>query len=104
MAENQQRQSDLRPSCARLKCLRCRAEVTCQKEGGEQQEEGEIRRRMRKALMLTGGEEEQDEEEETDRAADGRGEGDGRDDHLKSNFCFLEFSYVPHFSELSAPD
>lgn len=97
MAENQQRQSDLRPSCARLKCLRCRAEVTCQKEGGEQQEEGEaIRRRMRKALMLTGGEEEQDEEEETDRAADGRGEGDGCDDHLKTtlNPTFVSWNFL----------
>lgn len=77
MAENQQRQSDLRPSCVRLQCLRCRSEVSCQKDGGEQQqqEEGEAIRRMRKALMLTGGEEEQDEEEETDRPGDGRGEG-----------------------------
>lgn len=75
MAENQQRQSDLRPSCTRLQCLRCRSEVACQKEGGEQQEEGEaIRRRMKKALMLTGTEEEQDEEQEPDRADEGRGE------------------------------
>lgn len=102
MVENQQRKSDLGPSRARLRCLRCRSEVTCQEEGAEQQEEGEaIRRRMRKALMLTGGEEEQDEEQETDRANDGKGE---QDNCLKSNFYFLEFSYFPPFSELSGPE
>lgn len=70
--ENQQRQSDLRPSCARLQCLRCRSEVACRAEGGE---EGEaVRRTMRRALMLTDGEEERDEEEETERDDDGRGE------------------------------
>lgn len=81
MAENQQRQSELRPSCARLRCLRCRAEVVCQENGGKLEEGEAIRRRMRKALMLTGGEEEQDEEEETDGAHDGRGERDGRNKH-----------------------
>lgn len=76
MTKNQQRQSDLRPGCPRLQCLRCRSEVTCQKEAGEQEEREAIRRRMRKAFMLSGGEEEQDDdEEETDRADDGRGEG-----------------------------
>lgn len=100
MVENQQRKSDLRPSCARLQCLRCRSEVTCQGEGSEQEEGEAIRRRMRKALMLTGGEEEQDEEEEIDRA-DGTGEWDNG---LKSNFSFLEFSYFPLFSERSGPD
>lgn len=84
MAENQQRQAELRPGCARLRCLRCMAEVACQENGGEQEEGEAIRRRMRKALMLTGGEEEQDEEEETDGADDGRGERDARNNHLKS--------------------
>lgn len=85
MAENQQRQSDLRPSCARLQCLRCRSEVACQNEGGEQQQqEGEaIRRRMRKALMLTDVEEEQEEEEGPDTADDGRGEGTSATTTLK---------------------
>lgn len=96
MAENQQRQSDLRPSCARLQCLRCRSEVTCQEEGAEQQEEGEaVRRRMRKALMLTGGEEEQDEEEETDRVDDSRGEQGGHN-HLKTalNPAFVSWNFL----------
>lgn len=71
--ENQQRQSDVRPSCTRLQCLRCRSQVTCQEEG----EEGEaIRRRMRKALILTGEDEDQDEDEEIYRDDDGRGERD----------------------------
>lgn len=82
MAENQQRQCELRPSCTSLRCLRCRAEVACEENGGEQEEGEAIRRRMRKALMLTGGEEEQDEEEETDGAHDGRGERDGRNKRL----------------------
>lgn len=69
--ENQQRQSDVRPSCTRLQCLRCRSQVTCREEG----EEGEaIRRRMRKALILTGDDEDQDEDEEICRDDDGRGE------------------------------
>lgn len=82
MEENQQRQCELRPSCTRLRCLRCRAEVACQESGGEQEEGEAIRRRMRKALMLTGGEEEQDEEEETDGTHDGRGERDGHNKPL----------------------
>ncbi|XP_029696317.1 serine/threonine-protein kinase 11-interacting protein [Takifugu rubripes] len=68
--ENQRRESDVRPRCTRLQCLRCRSEVTCRDEG---EEEETLRRRMRKALMLTGGLEDQDEEEEIHREDDTRG-------------------------------
>lgn len=71
--ENQQRESDVRPRCNRLQCLRCRSEVTCREEG---EEEETLRRRMRKALMLTGGDEDQDEEEQIHREDDTRGERD----------------------------
>lgn len=92
--ENQQRESDVRPRCPRLQCLRCRSEVTCRNEG---EEEETLRRRMRKALMLTGGDEDQDEEEEIHREDDTRGERDRRRKYLKS-FCFPEFPlFLPIF-------
>ncbi|XP_076579725.1 serine/threonine-protein kinase 11-interacting protein isoform X1 [Chaetodon auriga] len=54
--ENQRRDSELRPSCVRLQCLRCGSEFT-------HQEEAAGRARRREAAMLPGGEEEKDEEE-----------------------------------------
>lgn len=91
--ENQQRESDVRPRCTRLQCLRCRSEVTCRDEG---EEEETLRRRMRKALMLTGGDEDQDEEEEIHREDDTRGERDRGRKYLKS-FCYPEFSLFCQF-------
>lgn len=95
--ENQQRESDIRPRCTRLRCLRCRSEVTCRDEG---EEEETLRRRMRKALMLTGGDEDQDEEEEMHRDDDTQGE---RDRHkipeiflLSRIFSFLLISLSFH--------
>lgn len=82
--ENQQREPDVRPSCTRMQCLRCRSEVTCREEG----EEGEAIRRMRKALMLTGGDEDQDEEE-IHMDNDTQGERDGH----KNFFVFQNFLF-----------
>lgn len=92
--ENQQRESDVRPRCTRLQCLRCRSEVTCREE---REEEETLGRRMRKALMLTGGDEDQYEEEEIHREDYTRGERDRHRKHLKS-FCFPEFSLFCQFS------
>ncbi|XP_068575404.1 serine/threonine-protein kinase 11-interacting protein isoform X3 [Cebidichthys violaceus] len=57
--ENQRRHSELRPSCVRLQCLRCRSEFTLKEEAG-----GTARRRG--AALLPEGVEEQDEEELTE--------------------------------------
>ncbi|XP_041822149.1 serine/threonine-protein kinase 11-interacting protein isoform X2 [Chelmon rostratus] len=62
--ENLRRDSELRPSCVRLQCLRCRSEFTQQGEGGE--EVAALRARGRGAAMLPEGEEEKDEEEQTE--------------------------------------
>ncbi|XP_059183624.1 LOW QUALITY PROTEIN: serine/threonine-protein kinase 11-interacting protein [Centropristis striata] len=69
--ENQQRDSELRPSCVRLQCLRCRSEFTRKGGSGEEEEEeeeeaGGERKRRRGAAMLPEGEEEQEEEELTE--------------------------------------
>lgn len=56
--ENQRRDSELRPSCVRLQCLRCRSEFTLQGGGGEGEAGGRARRRG--AAMLPECEEELD--------------------------------------------
>uniref|UniRef100_A0A4W6F133 Serine/threonine-protein kinase 11-interacting protein n=1 Tax=Lates calcarifer TaxID=8187 RepID=A0A4W6F133_LATCA len=43
--ENQRRDSELRPSCVRLQCLRCRSEFELQGEGSEEEAGGRARRR-----------------------------------------------------------
>ncbi|XP_018516543.1 serine/threonine-protein kinase 11-interacting protein isoform X2 [Lates calcarifer] len=59
--ENQRRDSELRPSCVRLQCLRCRSEFELQGEGSEEEAGGRARRRG--AAMLPEGVEEQGGEE-----------------------------------------
>ena len=72
--ENQRCDSELRPSCVRLQCLRCRSEFTRQRESSEEEAGGRARRRG--AAMLPDGEVEQEEEEPTECDGDGRGESD----------------------------
>nr|XP_046238382.1 serine/threonine-protein kinase 11-interacting protein isoform X4 [Scatophagus argus] len=71
--ENQRRDSELRPSCVRLQCLRCRSEFTREGEGSEGELGGRARRR--KAAMLPGGEEEQTEVELTEWDDNSKGNG-----------------------------
>ncbi|XP_044043779.1 serine/threonine-protein kinase 11-interacting protein isoform X2 [Siniperca chuatsi] len=75
--ENQRRDSELRPSCVRLQCLRCRSEITLQGEGSEEEAGGRARRR--EAAMLPEGVEEQDGEELTEAQCD--------DSKGNSNIC-----------------
>ncbi|KAM9334363.1 serine/threonine-protein kinase 11-interacting protein [Symphorus nematophorus] len=72
--ENQRRDFELRPSCVRLQCLRCRSEFTRQGEGSEEEAGGRARRRG--AAMLPDGEEEQEEKELTECNDDGKGNSD----------------------------
>ncbi|XP_029302086.1 LOW QUALITY PROTEIN: serine/threonine-protein kinase 11-interacting protein [Cottoperca gobio] len=69
--DNRQRDSELRPSCVRLQCLRCRAEFTLKSEGSEEEAGGRGRRRG--AAMLPDGLEEQDGEELTEFDDYGKG-------------------------------
>ncbi|XP_042368999.1 serine/threonine-protein kinase 11-interacting protein isoform X2 [Plectropomus leopardus] len=69
--ENQQRDSELRPSCVRLQCLRCRSEFTLKGEGIEEEAGGRARRRG--AAMLQEGVEERDEEELIEFGDDSKG-------------------------------
>ncbi|XP_070786725.1 serine/threonine-protein kinase 11-interacting protein [Enoplosus armatus] len=71
--ENQRRDSELRPSCVRLQCLRCRSEFTLQGEGSEEEAGGRVRRRG--AAMLPEGVEEQDGEELTEAECDDDSKG-----------------------------
>ncbi|XP_054480058.1 serine/threonine-protein kinase 11-interacting protein isoform X3 [Anoplopoma fimbria] len=59
--ENQRRASELRPSCVRLQCLRCRSEFELKGDGSEGEAGGRGRRRG--AALLPEGLEEQDEGE-----------------------------------------
>ncbi|XP_033472184.1 serine/threonine-protein kinase 11-interacting protein isoform X1 [Epinephelus lanceolatus] len=70
--ENQQRDFELRPSCVRLQCLRCRSEFTLKGEGSEEEAGGRGRRR-RGAALLPEGVEEQNEEELTEVNDDSKG-------------------------------
>lgn len=72
--ENQRRDDELRPSCVRLQCLRCRSEFTLQRESSEEEAGGRARRRG--AAMLPEGVEEQDEEELTEWDDDSKGESE----------------------------
>ncbi|XP_049919526.1 serine/threonine-protein kinase 11-interacting protein isoform X2 [Epinephelus moara] len=69
--ENQQRDFELRPSCVRLQCLRCRSEFTLKGEGSEEEAGGRGRRRG--AALLPEGVEEQNEEELTEVNDDSKG-------------------------------
>ncbi|XP_026157934.1 serine/threonine-protein kinase 11-interacting protein isoform X2 [Mastacembelus armatus] len=66
--ENQQRDSELRPSCVHMQCLRCRSEFTIQAEGSQEEVGG--RQRSRGAVMLLKGAEERDEGELTEAECD----------------------------------
>ncbi|XP_074482840.1 serine/threonine-protein kinase 11-interacting protein isoform X3 [Sebastes fasciatus] len=61
--ENQQRDSELRPSCVRLQCLRCRSEFTLKREGGEEEEEEEEDEAGGRTRRRRGAVEKRDEEE-----------------------------------------
>lgn len=67
--ENQRRDSELRPSCVRLQCLRCRSEFTRKAQSSEE----EAAARRRGAAMLPEGVEEQGDEEPTEGDDDGKG-------------------------------
>lgn len=69
--ENQRRDSELRPSCVRLQCLRCRSEFTRKVESSEEEAT-----RRRGAAMLPEGVKEQGDEEPTEGDDDGKGERD----------------------------
>ncbi|XP_073318442.1 serine/threonine-protein kinase 11-interacting protein isoform X2 [Pagrus major] len=69
--ENQRRDSELRPSCVRLQCLRCRSEFSRKAESSEEEAAGRARRRG--AAMLPEGVEEQGEEELTEGDDDAKG-------------------------------
>lgn len=69
--ENRRRDSELRPSCLRLQCLRCRSEFTAQ--GGRSEEEAGGRVRSRGAAILPESGEERDEEESTERDDNSKG-------------------------------
>eukprot|EP00064_Thunnus_orientalis_P008383 superscaffoldBa00000993_g8406 len=69
--ENRRRDSELRPSCVRLQCLRCRSEFTAQ--GGRSEEEAGGRVRSRGAAILPESGEDWDEEESTERDDNSKG-------------------------------
>lgn len=82
--ENQRRDSELRPSCVRLQCLRCRSEFELQGEGSEEEAGGRARRRG--AAMLPEGVEEQGGEEPMTEAEcddNSKGESTKRRDRVK---------------------
>ncbi|XP_062270667.1 LOW QUALITY PROTEIN: serine/threonine-protein kinase 11-interacting protein [Scomber scombrus] len=62
--ENRRRDSELRPSCVCLQCLRCRSEFSARNEGNEEDQGG--RGRGRGAAILPEGGEERDEESSTE--------------------------------------
>lgn len=66
--ENQRRYSELRPSCVRIQCLRCRSEFT--QQGGGSEEEAGGRAGRRGAAMLPECEEELDEPKLTEAERD----------------------------------
>nr|XP_020470912.1 serine/threonine-protein kinase 11-interacting protein isoform X2 [Monopterus albus] len=69
VVENQRRDSELRPSCVHLQCLRCRSEFMLQGDSSEEESGGRARRRG--AAMLPRGVEEQDVAELTEAECDG---------------------------------
>ncbi|XP_045915214.1 serine/threonine-protein kinase 11-interacting protein isoform X2 [Micropterus dolomieu] len=71
--ENQRRDSELRPSCVHLQCLRCRSEFTHQ--GEDSAEEAGGRARRREAAMRPEGVEEKNEEELTEAECDDNSKG-----------------------------
>ncbi|XP_039997864.1 serine/threonine-protein kinase 11-interacting protein isoform X2 [Xiphias gladius] len=71
--EKQRRDSELRPSCVHLQCLRCRSEFALQGEGNEEEVGGGARRRG--AATLPEGVEEQDGEELTEAECDDDSKG-----------------------------
>lgn len=72
--ENQRRDSELRPSCVRLQCLRCRSEFTREAQSGEEEAAAAAgRARRRGAAMLPEAAEERGDEEPTEGDDDGKG-------------------------------
>lgn len=75
--ENQRRDSELRPSCVRLQCLRCRSEFTREAQSSEEEvaaAAGRARRaRRRGAAMLPEAAEERGDEEPMEGDDDGKG-------------------------------
>ncbi|XP_069376913.1 serine/threonine-protein kinase 11-interacting protein isoform X2 [Paralichthys olivaceus] len=69
--ENQRRESELRPSCVPMQCLRCRSEFTLQGDSSEEEAGGRARR------MTPKGGDERDGEEPTEADGDDDGEGPG---------------------------
>lgn len=72
--ENQRRDSELRPSCVRLQCLRCRSEFTREAQSSEEEAAAAAgRARRRGAAMLPEAAEERGDEEPTEGDDDGKG-------------------------------
>lgn len=76
--QNQQRDSELRPSRVHLQCLRCGSEFALQGGVGQEDEAGGRTRRRGAAMLPEGAEEREGEQlSEAECGGDGKGESEG---------------------------